>query len=260
MNPITGRLIDSLHILGLTEYEAKVYSALVLLETADVKQIYEFWGASKPNVYQSLKSLTDKGLVMVVSSRPAIYRAVPYESALKHMVEAHHRAADAAREEFRDLEKHRESQGSPDVLWTLFGERNIERKLGEMLSSAKRSVKGIIPSDHVDVLKHLTGKEVFVDLLVLGAPSDLAKKYGIKNARVKYPKKGQEKSKFMEDEDFAEFHRMLSDDVLLFIVDDRELIYLLPVTGASHSGITSINPNIVKMANLIFSAAWRRCE
>ncbi len=75
MKTISNKLVESLKTLGLTEYEAKVYSALVLFERTEVKQVYEFLDAPKPSVYQSLKTLTDKGLVQVVNAKPAIYRA-----------------------------------------------------------------------------------------------------------------------------------------------------------------------------------------
>jgi len=40
MISISNGLVESLKTLGLTEYEAKVYSALVLFDRAEVKQIY----------------------------------------------------------------------------------------------------------------------------------------------------------------------------------------------------------------------------
>lgn len=262
MNHISGRLIDSLKTLGLTDYEARVYSAIVHMDRAEVKEIYEFLGASKPNVYQSLKSLSDKGLVLTISSRPVMYKAVPYESALKHMMEAHKRAEEMAREEFAILEKHRRVVEPPEVLWTLFGDKNIAHKLEEMLSGAKRSVKGIIPSNGVGLLSHLKDKQVFADILIIGKAgkaSDVIKKYDLTDARIKEIKKGTGMTKIMMDEDFAEFHKMLSDDVLMFIIDDSEFIYLLPNSGGTRTGITSKNPSMIRMAGFIFNTAWKRC-
>jgi sugar-specific transcriptional regulator TrmB len=258
MRVISDRLIDSLRMLGLTEYEAKVYSALVLLDVADVKKIYEYWGASKPNVYQSLKSLTDKGLVMVVSAKPALYRAVPYDIALNHLMEAHRRAETSARDEFKVIEKHRQSSEMTDVLWTLFGENNIQNKLEEMLSGARLSVRGFIPPEYYESLAHLSGKDVYVDILLLGEEKDLAQAYDLKQAHIKPMRRmGFGTGAFMQSEDFAELHKIISDDVLLLIIDDKEVIYLLPTNGKVRSGLTSMNPTIVRMGTLVFNTAWR---
>jgi HTH-type transcriptional regulator, sugar sensing transcriptional regulator len=261
MRVISDRLIDSLVKLGLTEYEAKAYAALVLLGGADVKQIYEYWGASKPNVYESLKSLTDMGLVSVVSAKPAVYKATPYDIALKHLIEAHKRAEETARDEFKVLEKHREHFEMPDVLWTLFGEKNIENKLEEMLSGAKHTVKSLMPAEYLEALKHLSGKDVYADIVVTGGPVGPALKYGLKHARFKELKDiVLEKLPISMDGDFEEFHKIISDDVLLLLVDDREVMYLLPMTGRVRSGLTSENATIVRIASILFNTAWRKSE
>ena len=96
MTEISNNLVESLKIMGLTEYEAKVYSVLVLFDRAEAKKIYEYLGMPKPSVYQSLKGLMDKGLVMLVSSKPAIYRAVSPKIAIKHLSEVHENAKKTA--------------------------------------------------------------------------------------------------------------------------------------------------------------------
>ncbi len=110
---ISATLIESLKTLGLTEYEAKVYSGLVQFDQAEVKQIYEYLEIPKPSVYQSLKTLTDKGLVQIVSSRPAIYRATPPKIALRHMTDVHRKAEDDAMLELEELEKSPLGPGIP---------------------------------------------------------------------------------------------------------------------------------------------------
>ena len=89
MSELSIELIESLKTMGLAEYEAKVYSTLVLFERAEVKRIYEYLNIPKPSVYQSLKGLMDKGLVMMVSSKPAIYKAVTPKIALRSLIRIH---------------------------------------------------------------------------------------------------------------------------------------------------------------------------
>src|SRR5512144_1989239 len=104
MRQISNELVESLKTLGLTEYEAKVYSALVLFDKTEVKQIYEYLDAPKPSVYQSLKTLMDKGLVQVISAKPAVYRAMPPAIAIEHMAEVHRKAEESALIELEELE------------------------------------------------------------------------------------------------------------------------------------------------------------
>jgi hypothetical protein len=142
-----------------------------------------------------------------------------------------------------------------DVLWTLFGERNIEIKLEEMLTGAARSVRGILLTGDLNSLEYLRGRDLHIDLLVKESPALVARRFGLKSASVRQVARTGLAG---GDEDFAEFHRMMSDDVLLFIVDDREFLYLLPSTAGQPSGVTSVNPGIVRMAGLLFNMAWRR--
>src|SRR5208337_4732881 len=155
MSDISSGLVESLKTLGLTEYEAKVYSALVLFDRAEVKQIYEYLDAPKPSVYQSLRSLTEKGLVQVVSAKPAIYRATPTKIAIKHMIEVHQKAEETALQELEKLEKSRVESDYPDVLWTLYGDENVEHKLEELLGKAQKSVKAILPREFLKYLEIL---------------------------------------------------------------------------------------------------------
>ena len=140
MNEISTNLIESLKTMGLAEYEAKVYSTLVLFERAEVKRIYEYLNVPKPSVYQSLKGLMDKGLVMMVSSKPAIYRAVPPKIALRHLIEIHKNAEKSALEELEHLEKSNLETEDSEIIWTLFGENNVEHSMEELMSKAKKSI------------------------------------------------------------------------------------------------------------------------
>jgi len=137
MNELDANLIESLKTMGLTEYEAKVYSALVLFQRSEVKQIYEYLSIPKPSVYQSLKKLTDKGLAQVVNAKPAIYRAIPPEIAIRHMTEVYQKAEKNALSVLEELEKKSVERENPDVIWTLFGEENLEHRMDELMTKAR---------------------------------------------------------------------------------------------------------------------------
>lgn len=259
MHMIPDKLIESLKSMGFTEYEARIYTVLVLLGQADVKQIYEYWGASKPNVYQSLKSLTDKGFVMVMNSKPVMYRPVPYEIVLKQIDETHRRAMEESRSALRKIEEQKASQDMPELVWTLIGDRNIANKLEEMFSNARTSVKGILPEEHYSSLKHLSGKKVPVDLIVNNDDEGLINKFNLKNARLREARMNIDRGA-MADSDIAELHRIISEEGFMVIVDGTEVIYLLPKTGNTRTGITSINRSIIKLADILFNVAWKKAK
>lgn len=261
MRSITNGLVDSLKTLGLTEYEAKVYSALVLFDQAEVKQVYEYLDAPKPSVYQSLRSLTDKGLVQVVNAKPAIYKATPPKIAIKHLAESHKKAEGAAILELEDLEKSRVESEYPDVLWTLFGRENIEHKMEELLDKANHSLALLLPQEYLPYLKTLRKKDLDIKLLVFGEGAKAqAESYGLKNLAV---------------------HDLLTIDVtdlqpillyfegfqitpdfygrfLLVSADNEEFMYIPPVSESVGSGMTTRSPFVQGLVGTVFHIIWDR--
>lgn len=132
MSELSIELIESLKTMGLAEYEAKVYSTLVLFERAEVKRIYEYLNIPKPSVYQSLKGLMDKGLVMMVSSKPAIYKAVTPKIALRSLIRIHEDAKKIALKELKNIEKSNIQIEDPYIIWTLFGENKCRTQHGRI--------------------------------------------------------------------------------------------------------------------------------
>lgn len=73
MNGTTEHLVQ----LGLKEYEARVYIALVGLGEANVRRVHEVSGIPRPRVYDVLNALDRKGFVEIRQESPLLYRAVP---------------------------------------------------------------------------------------------------------------------------------------------------------------------------------------
>jgi sugar-specific transcriptional regulator TrmB len=260
MNTISNDLIEALKTLGLTEYEAKVYSALVLFDRTEVKQVYEFLDAPKPSVYQSLKTLTDKGLVSVVNAKPAIYRATPPGIAIKHMAEAHRKVEEIALLELEELEKSRVEREAPDIIWTLYGIENIEHTMEEMLGNAKRSVKLILPDAFLGYLEILRGKGVDVELIMFGFDPSVPEKYGLEYLAVR-------DALGLDVKDLAPLLKNFSGfpvppenltRLIMVLVDDEHFMYIPPVPGTTMSGITSQNPFVTALAGMAFKTFWER--
>ena len=90
MLQIPRPLIDAFTGLGLLESEAKIYTAIVLLHKAEVKDILECLDLSKPSIYAGMRSLEGRGLIMLTNQKPSTYQALPPEIALDLIMTLHH--------------------------------------------------------------------------------------------------------------------------------------------------------------------------
>ncbi|MCX6690115.1 MAG: hypothetical protein NTZ39_10595 [Methanoregula sp.] len=68
--------VENLVQLGLKEYEAKCYVALVGLGEANVRRIHEVSGVPRPRVYDVLNALDKKGFIEIRRGSPLMYYAV----------------------------------------------------------------------------------------------------------------------------------------------------------------------------------------
>jgi len=73
--------------LGLSDYEAQVYAALIKLPRARVRDIAPMTEVPRPQVYTALKSLADKGMCMEYPGRINYYSAVPPAVVLTELLE-----------------------------------------------------------------------------------------------------------------------------------------------------------------------------
>ena len=63
-------------VLGLTGFDAKVYTTLLLYGPLSPSQLAERLEVHRPQVYAALRRLEDKGLIEVSRGKPPLYRAV----------------------------------------------------------------------------------------------------------------------------------------------------------------------------------------
>ena len=77
---------------------------MILLDNAEAKEIVELLKISKPSVYESLRSLEDKGLVILINNKPAVYQAISPKMAVDILLDIHKKASADAYEELSVLE------------------------------------------------------------------------------------------------------------------------------------------------------------
>jgi len=135
---VMGELVKNMITLGLKEYEAKVYAALVGIGEGNARQIHEVSGVPRPRVYDILDGLAEHGYVNVRHGKPNFY--IPVEPAvvvnrLKGRIE------DAATDAILALEAlSLDARKKTSPIWYVQGEWSIRRHLESLIDMVKNDL------------------------------------------------------------------------------------------------------------------------
>jgi len=124
-------VIENLVKLGLKEYEAKIYVALVGIKEANARTIHEISGVPRPRVYDILGELTVKGFVEVREGSPLFYRSVPPDVVISRLQDDLNNAAEESISFLETLFLQKEEEYVP--LWHVKGDWSINRHLKMMI-------------------------------------------------------------------------------------------------------------------------------
>ncbi|HZC73642.1 MAG TPA: helix-turn-helix domain-containing protein [Jatrophihabitans sp.] len=94
---------DRLVRLGLTQYEARVYLALIRRAVSGPADVARLAQVPRPRVYDVLRSLVAKGLAVQRPGNAAGYAAVPPEPAMQHLVQDHQRRLEHLQRDARTV-------------------------------------------------------------------------------------------------------------------------------------------------------------
>ncbi len=146
--PISQDRIQKLEGFGLTEYQARVYLALLDLSTATASQIPALSRVPRTRIYATMQQLHAKGLVQILPEKPVRYKAVPFSSYLKTLAAEYRRKsvqlatnADTLSREFSitPLEVP-ERRGRFEAI---YGRRNVRDRLVDMYEHAETEIIAI---------------------------------------------------------------------------------------------------------------------
>jgi sugar-specific transcriptional regulator TrmB len=137
--------VDSLESLGLREYEAKCFVALVQLSEGTAKEVSKVAGVPRSRVYDSLEKLQDRGLVDVRESNPRRYRGVAVETATRTLRNEFTTHLEAASESLTELQV--SPHNGDNEFWTVSGRENVTERGHELVDDATREVVVVLPAD-----------------------------------------------------------------------------------------------------------------
>lgn len=244
---IPPELTRSLNILGLTNYEARVYATLVLFDHAEAKEIVDFLSLSKPSVYEALDSLADRGLVVKRSSKPASYSAISPEMAIRILMGDHEKASERALSVLKKLEKAKVKPDADDAVWTIYGDANIRYKIRDLFGRANRHVTCVLGDRYVPFLEDVHIRDIPLRLIVLsGSPGIEEKMRAIfpgKNAEIHIvpPERYNSPPPSISREIVEALKFMKFENVLELNVDDEELLLIPPFFHGSSSMLITRN-------------------
>ncbi|MDO5845155.1 MAG: helix-turn-helix domain-containing protein [Methanocorpusculum sp.] len=128
--------LDELKSVGMTEYEAKVYSTLFSARLASATEIHNITNIPRGRVYETLNSLKKKGFVNAYGKSPVWFRAEDLSLTLEKIT----REKLASIEKMRDCLTRLESEHNSRELLkktALKDERAITRQVSLMFQRAK---------------------------------------------------------------------------------------------------------------------------
>lgn len=147
------KVSSTLTRLGLSEYEARAYVALVALGSGTANNVAEIAQLPRTSAYKVMKSLEAKGFAHSKEGRPVSFSPVDPSDASSRLV-------SEVRESFEKLASVKNvlsERGVPQLVYTVMGRDRVLEKIGEMLDRAEHTF--IISSPSFTVLRRRLGKK-----------------------------------------------------------------------------------------------------
>jgi sugar-specific transcriptional regulator TrmB len=127
-----NEILSLLTKLGLSDYEAKAYLALVMRSHGSADDVAAAADIPRTSAYKVLESLRRKNYIITRGGRPAIFHPVPPQ-------EIKERVAGEVERVFRQMESLKgtlSEKGTPQLVYTITGQDKVLAKIGEMLDAA----------------------------------------------------------------------------------------------------------------------------
>lgn len=175
------KVLRTLKSIGLSDYEAKTYIALVAHGVGSAETIASTAKVPRTSSYKALQALCRKGFAISTRGRPMVYKPEPPERIKEKLIE------DVG-ETFDKLGLIHEllmEKGEPQLVYTITGKDKVIEKMGELLDRSAKTFIISTPS-FSELREHLTKR------------LDAASKRGIKITLIMDPFQRASKAKNIE--------------------------------------------------------------
>jgi sugar-specific transcriptional regulator TrmB len=272
MKRIPPNLVSSLKTLGLFESEAKVYSALVMFKYAEAKDLVEYVDVSKPSVYESLRTLEERGLVVETNNKPLIYQAIPPEIAVRLLADVYSKAAEEALSGLQAMEKKDLKNKSSSALWSIYGSETVGYKIEDMIRHASGNVYCLTPEKYLRYIEPAAGRGLKVTLSVIASDpavrERLAELFKNDDAEISvhtpaeliamsaYSKLGSSQELVPQLKESLEL--MDFSGQFMLVTDESEFLYIPPISGEDIGALNTTNKAFIVSTKFLFAALGRQ--
>lgn len=144
LNTVSDDTLADLKRLGFTEYEARIYLQLLRQHPATAYELSKSTGVPRPNTYNSLEALSQRGAALPISETPARYVPADPQTLLTAISRQTMNLCEDLSARLGTLKESNDDQ----YVWTLRGEAAIRDKIDALINESARSlfIKG---SDHL---------------------------------------------------------------------------------------------------------------
>jgi HTH-type transcriptional regulator, sugar sensing transcriptional regulator len=147
------RAVEVLGRVGLTQYEARAYIALVTRGVGDAATVAQTAGIPRTSAYKVLESLASKGYAAAAGGKPLLFRAKPPNDVAASL-------KDDIAEVFEKLAiLHRlvAEHGEPQLVYLLSGRERVLAKIAEMLDQSVKEF--LLTTPQIAELREELGKK-----------------------------------------------------------------------------------------------------
>jgi sugar-specific transcriptional regulator TrmB len=179
---VEDKEVAALRRLGLTEYEARIYLALIRMGPKKASEVSYFGQVPRTKTYGAIRELERKGLLRIIPGKPELYAPAAPSEHLLPVVTKLNREAKESEEVVQSLavlfesSKYTKQYAIPEDVkefWRIDGRKDILRKLTEILGDATKSINyatsvwGLVRAYkvHSEALEEAKNRGVVVRLL-----------------------------------------------------------------------------------------------
>jgi sugar-specific transcriptional regulator TrmB len=240
-----------------------------MMNNSEVKKLIEFLGISKPNTYESLRLLKEKGLVVLINTRPMTYQSTPPDIGLDMLLQNHlklqEKAKNKAKKLFTTLDHENFIEKSPETLWHVFGGKSIKYKINDMIQSATTSIFLASSPQYLEYLENFDEKNLKLDIISfsdeIDAKEKLEKIFKDKKGNfqiVPYEAMIGAAMTAVPEGELITYKEALSmfeyENMMMLITDDSEVLFIPPVSQNSISAVNTKNKAFIMIMKIEFGS------
>jgi len=133
--------VDALRELGLSTYEARVFTALVQLNSGTASDVASVSDVPRSQVYTTVDDLKSRGLISIQQSNPKVFLPVSLAEAQAQLERRFEGRLDTAFDHLTSLEQTSDNGNNQNEdVWSITGTAAVTERIDQLASDAEQTV------------------------------------------------------------------------------------------------------------------------